>query len=76
MAFEHYAEVVERLRAKCNMIINLTTGQGTAVMVRITARTSKPPTWSRRKTGGARAQAEARNVLAGRGTANLRSGPS
>jgi uncharacterized protein (DUF849 family) len=28
MAFEHYAEVVERLRAKCNMIINLTTGAG------------------------------------------------
>src|SRR4030042_7005456 len=28
MAFEHYAEVVERLRAKCNMIINLTTGPG------------------------------------------------
>ena len=28
MAFEHYAEVVERLHAKCNMIINLTTGVG------------------------------------------------
>ena len=28
MAFEPYAEVVERLRAKCNMIINLTTGPG------------------------------------------------
>ena len=28
MAFEHYAEVVERLQAKCNMIINLTTGAG------------------------------------------------
>jgi uncharacterized protein (DUF849 family) len=28
MAFEHYAEVVERLRAQCNMIINLTTGAG------------------------------------------------
>jgi len=28
MAFEHYAEVVERLRSKGNMIINLTTGPG------------------------------------------------
>ncbi len=28
VAFEHYAEVVERLRAKSNMIINLTTGAG------------------------------------------------
>lgn len=28
MAFEHYAEAVERLRAKGNMIINLTTGPG------------------------------------------------
>ncbi len=28
MALEHYAEVVERLRAKCSMIINLSTGPG------------------------------------------------
>src|SRR5512144_1135461 len=28
MGFELYAEVVERLRAKCDMIINLTTGAG------------------------------------------------
>lgn len=28
MAFEHYAEAVERLRTNCNMIINLTTGPG------------------------------------------------
>jgi uncharacterized protein (DUF849 family) len=28
MAFDQYAEVVERLHAKCNMIINLTTGVG------------------------------------------------
>jgi len=28
VAFEHYAEVVERLRPKSNMIINLTTGAG------------------------------------------------
>ena len=28
MAYEHYAEVFERLQAKCNIIINLTTGAG------------------------------------------------
>jgi uncharacterized protein (DUF849 family) len=33
MAFEHYAEVVERLRAKCNMIINLSTGAGGQLVI-------------------------------------------
>ncbi len=33
MGFELYAEVVERLRAKCDMIINLTTGAGGQLVV-------------------------------------------
>lgn len=33
LAVEHYAEVVERLRAKCNMIINLTTGAGGQLLI-------------------------------------------
>lgn len=33
MGFELYAEVVERLRAKCDMIINLTTGAGGQLIV-------------------------------------------
>ncbi|HYB19727.1 MAG TPA: 3-keto-5-aminohexanoate cleavage protein [Thermodesulfobacteriota bacterium] len=34
LAIEHYAEVVERLRAKCDMIINLTTGAEGGVLDR------------------------------------------